>query len=531
MTIYLGHRSGQHGTRAISRIQRRVLIVNAYFDDLRRSHGRFYSVPKSLGPIYLAGAFASEYCEIKLYNEQTSGALEDPRLFAWPDMLVLTGLTVAFDRFRQLTAYAKTKNSKVIVVVGGPAVRAMPNFSKSLFDYACTGDVEELGEVIRDAWGPAYVSSNKFPRFDLATWFGPIGYLESSRNCNFRCSFCSLTGEGNKYKKYELDHIRKQILALGKRRIVIFLDNNFYGNDREFFLERLDLIRGLWRSGYFKGWTALVTQDFFLTSENLKLVREAGCLGLFSGVESFDSLTLMGFNKRQNMRIPQVELIRNCIDEGLVLLYGIILDLGSRTVRECREQIELIINHSEITLPAFITQAIPLLGTPYFDECLEQRRLLPDTRLRDMDGSTLVTRPLDPIADAVSFLRDLPQLIGFRLRAGRHAAGFIRRYGRTLNVEQLVMALGSAAMVINPMLRPAASHKTGKSRTFVTGTEPLDRLYRPAFRVDSRYAAYFTPTMVTDRDGCLHADMLADLGKIPKNDGLERLRMTSNTEL
>jgi len=506
------------------------LIVNAYFDDLRRTHGRFYSVPKSLGPVYLAGAFAADSCEIALYNEQSSGALEDPHLLAWPDMLVLTGLTVAFDRFRQLAAYVKTKNPDVITVAGGPPVRAMPNLSKSFFDYACTGDVEELVDVVRDAWGPGYVSKDKFPRFDLARWFGPIGYLESSRNCNFRCSFCSLTGEANAYKKYQLDHIRKQILALGERRIVIFLDNNFYGNDREFFLERVDLIGHLWKSGQFKGWTALVTQDFFLKPENLSLVREAGCLGLFSGVESFDASTLIGFNKRQNTHLPQIELIRSCLEEGLVFLYGIIFDLSTRTVRECRDEIALIVGHSEITLPAFVTQAIPLLGTPYFRECLNQRRLLPNTRLRDMDGSTLVTRPLDPAADAVQFLRDLPELKGFRLRTARHSTAFVHRYGRTLNVHQLVMALGSAAMIINPTLRPLTRRKAGNSRTFVTGTEPLDRVYRPAFRVDSRYASHFAPTMVTDGAGCLHADLLADLKEITRNDAPEPLRITSTTE-
>lgn len=512
------------------RPRRRVLIVNAYFDDLRRGHGRFHSVPKALGPVYLAGAFAPECCEIVLYNEQTSGTLDDPQLLGWPDMLVLTGLTVAFDRCRQLAAYAKTRNPAVITVAGGPAVRAMPHRASLFFDYICTGDVEDLGDVVRDAWGSAYVARDRFPRFDLAAWLGPIGYLETSRNCNFRCSFCSLTGESNAYGKYALDHIRRQLVALGRRRLVIFVDNNFYGNDRNFFLEKLDLIKNVWKSGQFKGWTALVTQDFFLKPENLELVRAAGCLGLFSGVESFDSPTLVRFNKRQNTRLPQIDLIRDCLEGGLVFLYGIIFDLSARTISDCRREIRLFLDHTEITLPAFVTQTIPLLGTPYFFECLNERRLLPNARLRDMDGSTLVTAPLDPLEDVARFLRDMPHLRGFRVRVGRHAAGFVRRYGRTLNMDQLVMALGSAAMIVNPTLRLITRMRTERARTFVTGSEPLDRPYAPAFPVDRRYVSHFTPTMVTDREGRLHPHLLADLAEMTKNVALKPARRTSRLD-
>ena len=33
-------------------------------------------------------------------------------------------------------------------------------------------------------------------------------------------------------------------------------------------------------------------------------------------------------------------------------------------------------------------------------------------------------------------------------------------------------------------------------------------MYTPAFRVDSRFESYFTPTMVTDKQGELHEDIL-----------------------
>ena len=71
---------------------------------------------------------------------------------AWrPDLLVLTGLNNILDRMKQLTAYARTLNPRIVVAAGGPPVRALPILSRRFFDYACTGDLEQLGEVVRDA--------------------------------------------------------------------------------------------------------------------------------------------------------------------------------------------------------------------------------------------------------------------------------------------------------------------------------------------------------------------------------------------
>jgi len=53
-------------------------------------------------------------------------------------------------------------------------------------------------------------------------------------------------------------------------------------------------------------------------------------------------------------------------------------------------------------------------------------------------------------------------------------------------------------------------------RTYVSTTEPLDHMYTPAFRVDSRFESYFKPTMVTDKSGQLH-EHLVDSGVLKAN--------------
>lgn len=493
--------------------QKRVLIVNCYFDDSRQPIRRTTKIPQAVGPIYLAGAFSRELCDVRCYTELASGPLEDEKLLSWPDMLVLTGLTNSFDRMLHLTAYARTKNPKVIVVAGGPAVRSLPERAGKVFDYRCLGDIEELCDVIKDSLGSEYVAETMLPRYDLAYWLGRIGYVETTRYCNFRCSFCSLTAEGHAYQTYEIDHIRQQILASGKRRRMFFLDNNFYGSDRSHFKARLNLIKEMRAAGQFNEWGALVTNDFYGRDENLKLIREAGCELLFSGLESFDNDWLRNFNKLQNTKAPQVEMITKSLNAGVVFSYGLMVDVNTRSVADLRRELNFITGTPEITVPSFITLSIPLLGTPYFYECLKNRTILPETKLRDMDGTTILQKPIDQMDEAVKFVDDLQSMKGFHGRILKHAAGFARIYHSKLTKMQMVLAVGAGLLVCAQPLTTSFTglgwiRKKPRPRTYISTTEPLDHMYTPAFRVDSRFENYFKPTMVTDKQGELHEDIL-----------------------
>lgn len=492
--------------------RKRVLIVNCYFDDSRQPLRRTTKIPQAMGPVYLAGAFSPARCEVRVYTELYSGPLEDEELFSWPDMLVLTGLTNAFDRMLHLTAYARTKNPRIIVVAGGPTIRALPRLAERFFDYCCTGDIEQLTDIIMDAFGPEYVAEEMLPRFDLAYWIGWLAHVESTRYCNFRCSFCALTGEGRSYQTYELDYVRRQLLAV-KRKYVLFIDNNFYGNDRQHFYRRVSLIDELRRARHFKGWGALVTNDFFHRDENLSRVRETGCKILFSGVESFDADWLRSFNKLQNTKAPQVEMISRCLSAGVVFIYGLIVDATSRSICDLRRELEFITGTPEITLPSFLTMSIPLLGTPYFHECVAKRAIFPETKLRDMDGLTVMMQPLDPLSEVIKFLRDIQSLRGYRERVLRHSINFARRYRSTLDSVQMMLALGNAGLLCAPNFsngykRAGWLIKQRRPRTYVSTTEPLDAVYTPAFRLASRFEKYFRPVMVTDKSGDLSEDLI-----------------------
>jgi radical SAM superfamily enzyme YgiQ (UPF0313 family) len=353
------------------------------------------------------------------------------------------------------------------------------------------------------------------PRYDLAPWIGAVGHVEASRACNFQCTFCSLTAEGRPYRIYDLEHVRRQIVALGCRRFLVFVDNNFCGNSREALHARIAMLREMRAEGWFRGWGALVTSDFFLDEENVRAAAESGCKALFCGIESFDRETLLGYRKRHNTQLPQVELFRRSLDAGILLVYGVILDPARRRLADIRAELDFIIDNPEIALPSIHTLTIPYPGTPFFRECAAAGRLMPGTRLCDLDGKTLSVLPLDPLEDVLEFLRDLQTVRGRRWRSARHFALFARRYRRSLGPAQILVQaareaslLGAFRMLdaLGERLRGAASR-----RTHLAGTERLDPSYRPTFPVAARFERWFRPTRLIDERGEIDAALAEDL--------------------
>jgi len=489
----------------------RILVVVAHFDDTRNPDGRPNFIPQGLGHAFLAGAFHHQNVDVRIYSEFHSGPLKDEQAFAWPDMLVLTGVTSAFDRMRQLAAYVRTKSPTCVVVAGGPAVRNLPILSAAAFDYACHGDIEELAAIVREVFGANAVADHMRPRFDLLTWKSPINYVETSRYCNFRCTFCALTAERRDYKIYDLGYIEEQIRSYPQKKPVLFIDNNFYGNNRSFFFQKLDLLRDLVKEGVLPGWIALVTGDFFSDQQNVIRARQAGCIGLFSGVESFDADQIKAYNKRQSL-LPQIEVIKACLETGIVFQYGLIFDPTTQHVRQMKDELDFTFRCDAIPLPAFTSLTIPLLGTPLFHDRVKLRQFLPLTKLRDMDGFTLLTKPLDEMERVLPFVRSLVELDGRFSEFARRGYGLLRRYWRSLSARQIAFLVANSFPKLINKRRTVAAADNDKL-TYITTTQPLGPLYNPMFAVPEQYRDYFRPTIVTDGEGELEFEIAENLAR------------------
>jgi hypothetical protein len=490
--------------------RKRILIVNCYFPEMREPIKRSNEVPNALAPVLLAGHFCADNCDIKLYNEVNSGFLEvfEPELLDWePDMLVLTGLTAAFDRLLHLTAYVRTKNPQVVVAAGGHGVRALPRHSERFFDYSCQGDVDEIVDVITDAFGAEYVTREFKPRYDLAYWMKRFGYVESSRNCNFRCSFCSLTGVGRPYQVNSLEYLDAQLDAVGKRPIVFFNDNQLLGDGHKTFKDRIARVQERRESGQFKMWGGFVTDTFFWKEENIRLAKDTGCMSLFVGVESFDDTEWLGsVNKSQNAKRSQVDLIRSSLDGGVLFQYGLVFDPTERTVAQMYREMDIICDTAEVPVPLFTFTAIPFPGTPMFHERIEKNQILPGTNMRDLESSTLCLKPKEPIEDVVNFIRTGKNFRNYRRRVFAHQAKFLKRYKHTLTTQQKILSNLSILAILYPgkFSSPGAMFVRKGSRTHVSTTERLDAVYTPRTHIDRKWRHYFEPTVIVDEGGQLN---------------------------
>lgn len=230
----------------------RILILNCYSDNHRGARGNPWIVPQSIVPAVLAGMLDPARVEIRLACEFRNGPFEDLRALQWADLLVLSGLNPSFDRMKQVTAHARAVNPGIVVAMGGPLARMLPNLSRRYFDYVCGDDAEQMVSLVDAVFGPGHAAEVPMPRHDLLPASRIIGYVESSRNCNFRCSFCAMTAEDRAFMAYDLDDIRRQIDALGYRQCVMFLDQNFFGGPRSYFAARMALLKELFEQGKFR---------------------------------------------------------------------------------------------------------------------------------------------------------------------------------------------------------------------------------------------------------------------------------------
>ena len=501
-------------SRTTSRM--RVLVVNCYFPERRQPLQLVNEVPQPLAPVFLAGAFNRDTCDVRIYNEVAHGFLEiyHPELLRWPDVVVFAGLTPAFDRMLHVSAHLRTSNPRVITIAGGLAIRSLPRYAKQFFDYTTTDDVESLLPIIEDALGTRYRAERIAPRYDLADYMGRwIGYVESSRNCNFRCSFCTLTADALPYRKQSTDYLREQLVALGRRELIHIQDNQFLSNDRAFLLERLALLKELRAARHFGHWSGFVTNTFFWSDENIRLARESGCFSLLVGVESFDQVWLRRVDKTQNVKYSQTELIQRAIEGGILFQYGLVFDPTERTVAQMTRELEIILDNPDIPAPNFIFNAIPFPGTPFFRDRYERGLLLPNTKVRDLEGSTLSMRPLDEPERVADFLRTRKNFRGMRTRLLAHQARFLARNARHLGALRSVASTLTVGSVLSPaglsnwrnLLKPRAP------RTHISSTDRLDVVYSPARRVDARFEAWFRPTQVTDHAGALNEALADDL--------------------
>jgi len=323
---------------------------------------------------YLAGFIDETRYQIELVDEYNQRIPFERRF----DVVAITVNTPNAPHCYRMAAQFRAGGARV--VMGGPHATLCPDEAARHCDHLVVGEAEGtwpqfLDEFYRGCARPRY-ASNRAPslqglpisRRDLIRHrHFTRGAVFATRGCPYHCSYCNLKQiyHGG-FRTRPVSEVMADIESMGNRYFV-FWDDNFFG-DPEYAIQLMTALKRLRRR-----WAAQVSIDRCADDRLLQLAREAGCVYLFIGLESFSEAGLASVNKGFNQVSRYAETIRQIHQHGICVQAGVIFGFdtdGEDVFRHTLEACESV-GIDGVT----VSVLTPLPGTRLYDEMQREGRL------------------------------------------------------------------------------------------------------------------------------------------------------------
>ncbi len=313
----------------------------------------------------------------------------DDRLEAIPfdqptDLVALSVETYTARRAYQIASEFRRRG--VPVVLGGFHATLCPEEVARYGDSVVVGEAEETFPEVIDDYRHGrprklYRAADR-PRLgrvlpDRSIFRGksylPIGLVEFSRGCRFKCDFCAIQSFFDaSHSHHPIDRVLADVARARRRgQMLFFIDDNM-SSDLE---AAKDLMRALIPLKL--RWVSQSAINVAFDEEALALLAASGCQGLLVGLESLDAASLKDMNKGFNlMRGGPRQALANFRRHGL-RIYGTFIfgydgdgpEAFDRAVEFGREEGLFIAAFNHIT---------PFPGTPLYQRLAAEGRLLYD---------------------------------------------------------------------------------------------------------------------------------------------------------
>ena len=315
--------------------------------------GAKYPAPP-LGLITVAALLPSSW-SIRLVNRNTE-ELTDGDL-DWADLVVTGGMLPQQIDTLDIIDLCRARGKPV--AVGGPAVSSSPHIYRTA-NFRVVGEAEDIIGKFVEAWeGGAQeglfeaekfqvdVTKSPIPRFDLLKFdhYLHIG-VQFSRGCPFTCEFCDII---ELYGRVPRTKTNAQMLAeldalyqLGYRGHVDFVDDNLIGNKKSLKAFVPELTKWLEARDYPFEFTTEASINLADDTELLTMLNAANFVGVFVGIESPDTATLIAMRKKQNTRRSIAHSIHKLYASGLFVHAGFIVGFDSEKQSMADAMIDLI---------------------------------------------------------------------------------------------------------------------------------------------------------------------------------------------
>jgi len=204
----------------------------------------------------------------------------------------------------------------------------------------------------------------------------------ATMGCANKCRFCSISrfyGAGH-YKR-NLDNVIKEVASF-EERFFIFVDDNLT-QDRDFAAELLRRLKPLK-----KKWITQASVDLADNDEMLRLLRDAGCIGLFIGLESFNEKALYGQEKTVNVPQRYQSAIKKFHSFGIFVESGVIFGFDNDDISVFGTTLRML---EKIGIDAIqVSILTPLPGTNLYED---YRDRIIDTNWQHYDYRHVVFEP------------------------------------------------------------------------------------------------------------------------------------------
>jgi len=321
------------------------------------------------------------------------------RHLAWADVVLISAMHIQKEAL--FAVLARCRGFGLRTVVGGPIASSLPAAEINA-DHVVIGEAETLiaalaGDLEQGLAKPVYQAAQRpametspLPDLSLIKMhrYSTMA-VQYSRGCPFNCEFCDIIeiyGRRPRTKTVrqvlaELD----QLHASGWRESVFIVDDNFIGNKAR--AKELCAALARWRSQYktcfdFNTEASLNLSD---DPELMQLMKDAGFVSVFLGIETPDEAGLVAANKLQNTRRSLLESVAIIQGYGMQVMGGFIL--GFDTDREdIFDRMTHFIQESGIPVAMVgLLQAMP--GTQLFSRLWREGRILHTDAGNNTSGS------------------------------------------------------------------------------------------------------------------------------------------------
>jgi radical SAM superfamily enzyme YgiQ (UPF0313 family) len=317
----------------------------------------------SMLSLLTVAALSPEDAEVVIVDEQ----IEEIPLGEEFDLVGITVMTAAAPRAYEIAGHFRRRG--VPVVLGGFHPTMNTGEALAHADAVVAGeaygawealirDLEKgsLRQVYRGHGGEASPLPRRLlDKKDYAT----MNATYATVGCANRCRFCSITAfhEGRRRRR-EISAVIDEIASFDGR-FFIFVDDNLT-QDGEYVRELLRQLAPLK-----KRWVTQASLDVADDGSLLVLLREAGCMGIFVGMETVNRAALKaqekGFNTPEHYR----DAVRRIHRHGMFVEAGIMFGFDADGPEVFRETLAML---DEIGVDAIQASILtPLPGTPLFE--------------------------------------------------------------------------------------------------------------------------------------------------------------------